>query len=170
MGATDSPVDVPTARFASTGIPGLDYILGGGLPADHLFLIEGSPGTGKTTLALQFLLEGVARGEPALYVTLAETRSELEKVAATDVSSRLAGVPCTCSARASSSTNWLADSCAMPVGGGTGGNPLAAYSAVTDIEWTAARLPFLYSVELLTARYSTMIVTRTRLRHVVPYS
>lgn len=82
MGATDSPVDVPTARFASTGIPGLDYILGGGLPADHLFLIEGSPGTGKTTLALQFLLEGVARGEPALYVTLAETRSELEKVAA----------------------------------------------------------------------------------------
>jgi circadian clock protein KaiC len=68
-------------HHASTGIRGLDEILGGGLPADHLFLIEGSPGTGKTTLALQFLLEGVARGEPALYVTLAETRAELDKVA-----------------------------------------------------------------------------------------
>ncbi|HEX6090648.1 MAG TPA: ATPase domain-containing protein [Gemmatimonadales bacterium] len=71
-----------TAHSASTGIAGLDYVLGGGLPADHLFLIEGAPGTGKTTLALQFLMEGVARGEPSLYVTLAETRSELEKVAA----------------------------------------------------------------------------------------
>jgi circadian clock protein KaiC len=67
---------------ASTGVPGLDVILGGGLPSDHLFLIEGSPGTGKTTLALQFLLAGVAQGEPVLYVTLAETRTELEEVAA----------------------------------------------------------------------------------------
>ena len=82
MGAMKSTVDRPATQYASTGIAGLDYVLGGGLPADHLFLIEGAPGTGKTTLALQFLLEGVARGEPSLYVTLAETRSELEKVAA----------------------------------------------------------------------------------------
>ncbi len=82
MGVPGTPVDVTTAHSASTGIAGLDYVLGGGLPADHLFLIEGAPGTGKTTLALQFLMEGVARGEPSLYVTLAETRSELEKVAA----------------------------------------------------------------------------------------
>ena len=76
MGVPGTPVDVTTAHSASTGIAGLDYVLGGGLPADHLFLIEGAPGTGKTTLALQFLMEGVARGEPSLYVTLAETRSE----------------------------------------------------------------------------------------------
>ncbi|HEX6643187.1 MAG TPA: ATPase domain-containing protein [Gemmatimonadales bacterium] len=66
---------------ASTGIAGLDAVLGGGLPEDHLFLIEGAPGTGKTTLALQFLMAGVAEGEPVLYVTLAETRDELAKVA-----------------------------------------------------------------------------------------
>lgn len=65
----------------STGIRGLDHVLGGGLPAHHVFLIEGSPGSGKTTLALQFLLAGAARGERTLYVTLAETRNELEKVA-----------------------------------------------------------------------------------------
>ncbi len=70
-----------TDTRSSTGIPGLDRILGGGLPADHLFLIQGTPGTGKTTLALQFLLAGVARGETALYVSLAETRAELEEVA-----------------------------------------------------------------------------------------
>jgi circadian clock protein KaiC len=64
-----------------TGIAGLDHVLGGGLPAHHVFLIEGSPGTGKTTLAMQFLLAGAARGERTLYVTLAETRSELAKVA-----------------------------------------------------------------------------------------
>ena len=57
-------------------------MLGGGLAADRVFLVEGSPGTGKTTLALQFLLEGVSRGETALYVTLAESRHELEAVAA----------------------------------------------------------------------------------------
>ena len=68
-------------RLLPTGIVGLDHVLGGGLPAHHVFLIEGSPGSGKTTLALQFLLEGAARGERTLYVTLAETRSELAKVA-----------------------------------------------------------------------------------------
>src|SRR5215203_1422055 len=49
--------------LAGTGIAGLDAILGGGLPSAHLYLVDGSPGTGKTTLALQFLLAGVARGE-----------------------------------------------------------------------------------------------------------
>ncbi|HET9086006.1 MAG TPA: ATPase domain-containing protein, partial [Acidobacteriaceae bacterium] len=64
-----------------TGVTGLDDILGNGLPANHLYLLEGDPGTGKTTLAMQFLLEGVRRGEPALYVTLSESRRELEEVA-----------------------------------------------------------------------------------------
>jgi circadian clock protein KaiC len=65
-----------------TGVPGLDYILHGGLPANHLYLIEGDPGTGKTTLALQFLLEGFRAGEKGLYVTLSETKAELLTVAA----------------------------------------------------------------------------------------
>jgi circadian clock protein KaiC len=64
-----------------TSIGGLDAILGGGLPADRLYLVEGDPGTGKTTLALQFLLAGVRRGEAALYVTLSETHDELRAVA-----------------------------------------------------------------------------------------
>jgi circadian clock protein KaiC len=71
---TDDPSEGPPL---STGIPDLDDILGGGLPADQLYLIEGSPGAGKTTLALQFLLEGVERGESVLYITLSESRREL---------------------------------------------------------------------------------------------
>ena len=67
---------------AATGIAGLDDILGGGLPRNRLHLIEGDPGVGKTTLALQFLLEGRRRGEPVLYVTLSETKRELIGVAA----------------------------------------------------------------------------------------
>jgi circadian clock protein KaiC len=63
-----------------TGISGLDDILNGGLPQGHLYLVEGDPGTGKTTLALQFLLEGVGRGESVIYVTLSESRKELEQV------------------------------------------------------------------------------------------
>src|SRR5436305_998545 len=62
---------------AQTGIPGLDEILCGGLPPDRLYLLEGNPGTGKTTIALQFLLEGVRNGEPCLYITLSETADEL---------------------------------------------------------------------------------------------
>jgi circadian clock protein KaiC len=62
-------------------VSGLDDILGGGLPTNHLYLLEGEPGTGKTTIALQFLLEGVAKGERGLYVTLSESTAELTAVA-----------------------------------------------------------------------------------------
>jgi circadian clock protein KaiC len=65
----------------STGIPGLDAILHGGLDPDRLYLVEGEPGTGKTTLALQFLLEGARLGESGLYVTLSESERELRLVA-----------------------------------------------------------------------------------------
>jgi len=61
----------------STGISGLDDILGGGLTPQRVYLVEGSPGAGKTTLGLQFLLDGVARGESGMYVTLSETTEEL---------------------------------------------------------------------------------------------
>ncbi len=64
-----------------SGIPGLDDILAGGLPAKCFYLIQGDPGSGKTTLALQFLLEGVRRGERVFYITLSETRAELLQVA-----------------------------------------------------------------------------------------
>ncbi|WP_420141514.1 ATPase domain-containing protein [Sphingomonas sp.] len=65
----------------STGNPGLDQVLRGGLPPNRLYLIEGEPGSGKTTLSLQFLLEGRARGEKTLYITLSETSEELKVVA-----------------------------------------------------------------------------------------
>jgi circadian clock protein KaiC len=72
----------PNSRNAATGIPGLDDILAGGLSRGHLFLLEGQPGTGKTTMALRFLMEGAARGERGLYVTLSETERELREGAA----------------------------------------------------------------------------------------
>ena len=65
----------------ATGIEGLDNILSGGLTSNRLYLVEGVPGSGKTTLALQFLLEGAARGERTLYVTLSESSEELQAVA-----------------------------------------------------------------------------------------
>ncbi len=65
----------------ATGTDGLDAVLGGGLPASRLYLIEGDPGSGKTTLALSFLLDGAKRGEPVLYVTLSETAEEIAQVA-----------------------------------------------------------------------------------------
>jgi circadian clock protein KaiC len=65
------------AHKTTTGIPALDDILYGGLVPERLYLIDGNPGSGKTTLALQFLLAGVHRGERCLYVTLSETRQEL---------------------------------------------------------------------------------------------
>ena len=71
----------PDPAPVATGIPGLDEVLGGGLTPNRLYLIEGDPGSGKTTLALRFLLEGVRLGEAGLYVTLSETKAELDGVA-----------------------------------------------------------------------------------------
>src|SRR6187200_1883846 len=70
------------AGLISWGIPALDVIVGGGLTRNRFYMIEGMPGSGKTTLALQFLLEGARLGEPVLYVTLSESREELHSVAA----------------------------------------------------------------------------------------
>ncbi|MFM8534066.1 MAG: ATPase domain-containing protein [Acidimicrobiia bacterium] len=67
---------------AATGVPGLDDILLGGLAVGRIFLIEGSPGAGKTTIALRFLVEGAAKGERGIYVTLSETAHELRVAAA----------------------------------------------------------------------------------------
>src|SRR4051794_25199470 len=67
---------------ASTGVGGLDDVLGGGLARNRLHLLEGSPGTGKTTIALQFLLAGAAAGESGMYMSLAETDQELRESAA----------------------------------------------------------------------------------------
>jgi circadian clock protein KaiC len=70
-----------TVARAKTGIPGLDDVLFGGLPAHHVYLLEGTPGTGKTTLALQFVFEGLRSGEKALYIALSETTQELHAIA-----------------------------------------------------------------------------------------
>jgi circadian clock protein KaiC len=67
--------------IVSTGISGLDEILRGGLPAPNLFMLQGAPGSGKTTAALQFLRAGVEAGESCMYVTLSQTAAELESIA-----------------------------------------------------------------------------------------
>jgi len=72
----------PIAGKAKTGIWGLDDILSGGFSRGHVFLVEGAPGTGKTTIALQFLMEGAQAGEKCLYITLSETERELREGAA----------------------------------------------------------------------------------------
>ena len=69
------------SKLCITGVAGLDEILKGGLPRHRLYLLKGDPGVGKTTLALQFLIEGVRRGENGLYITLSETRDEINSVA-----------------------------------------------------------------------------------------
>jgi len=66
-----------TPHYAQTGVSGLDDVLAGGLTRKNVFLLEGSPGTGKTTIALSFLMTGAALGEPCLYITLSETETEL---------------------------------------------------------------------------------------------
>lgn len=70
-----------SAPLLRTGVPGLDNVLGGGLTPGRLYLAEGTPGSGKTTIAMQFLMEGVRLGESVLYVTLSETADELQGVA-----------------------------------------------------------------------------------------
>lgn len=77
MPHTPAPIEL-----VRTGIPGLDNILRGGLPRGHLYLIEGDAGAGKTTLGLQFLLEGKAEGEKTLWVSLSETEAQLRSTAA----------------------------------------------------------------------------------------
>jgi circadian clock protein KaiC len=72
--------DIGDDKRLSTGIPGLDDVLNGGLPVNHLYLVQGTPGTGKTTLAIQFLRAGAAAKESCLYVTLAETKQELRAI------------------------------------------------------------------------------------------
>jgi circadian clock protein KaiC len=81
MDEFSSPPLADDSPLASSGIPGLDDVLAGGFASGRLFLIEGVPGSGKTTLALQFLLEGVRRNEPVLYVTLSESEDEIKAVA-----------------------------------------------------------------------------------------
>jgi circadian clock protein KaiC len=81
--STDSqPSQIVEATTAKSGVAGLDEVLGGGFSPHRLYLVEGVPGSGKTTLAIQFLMEGVRRGEPVLYVTLSESVEELQAVAA----------------------------------------------------------------------------------------
>jgi circadian clock protein KaiC len=73
--------EAPALPRCDTGISGLDHVLGGGFPAQAFYLLQGNPGLGKTTLAMQFLLAGSRRGESCLYVTFSETREELFTVA-----------------------------------------------------------------------------------------
>jgi circadian clock protein KaiC len=70
--------DHDEANRIDTGIPGLNNILTGGLPPGQMYLLEGDPGTGKTTLAMQFIMAGVQKGDRALYITLSESKAELE--------------------------------------------------------------------------------------------
>ncbi|HWA27898.1 MAG TPA: ATPase domain-containing protein [Lacunisphaera sp.] len=77
-----SPSPHPPTQLCKTGIDGFDDILNGGLPRNRVYLVLGEPGVGKTTLALQFLLEGQKMGERGLYITLSETTVELNEVAA----------------------------------------------------------------------------------------
>lgn len=74
-------MDAQAIAPMSSGVEGLDEILRGGLPGPHLYLVQGGPGTGKTTIGLQFLLEGVKQGEDVLYISLSQSRAELEGIA-----------------------------------------------------------------------------------------
>lgn len=77
----DAATDTPTDELAATGIAGLDDILCGGLPRGRMYLVQGDPGCGKTTLAMQFVLAGAAAGEVCLYIALSETKQELQLIA-----------------------------------------------------------------------------------------
>jgi len=82
MNPTTTQTPSKSVQRQSTGVTGLDDVLGGGLPTHRLYVVEGDPGSGKTTFALQFLLEGARLGQRVLYVTLSETAEELDDVAA----------------------------------------------------------------------------------------
>jgi circadian clock protein KaiC len=82
MAVNAQPPGAASDTRAAIGVEGLDDILRGGFTPNRLYLLEGVPGSGKTTLALQFLIEGVKRGQPVLYVTLSETEEELREVTA----------------------------------------------------------------------------------------
>lgn len=77
----EEPQNASAVPLCKTGVEGFDEILGGGLPPHRLYLFQGDPGAGKTTLGLQFLYEGLKDGERCLYITLSETREELAQVA-----------------------------------------------------------------------------------------
>src|SRR5688572_895167 len=74
--------DMSGVEVMRTGVPGLDDVLAGGLACGRLFLLEGEPGAGKTTVALQFLMDGAKAAEQSLYVTLSESEEELRQSAA----------------------------------------------------------------------------------------
>ena len=79
---SEAESDDLTSRKAGTGVAGLDDLLDGGFARRRVYLLEGSPGTGKTTIALQFLRDGATAGEKGLYITLSETEEELRDSAA----------------------------------------------------------------------------------------
>lgn len=81
MPTPDETIDPDLPPLASTGCPGLDAILSGGLPREEMHLVQGEAGTGKTTLGLHFLLAGVEAGEAALYITLSQSAKHLERIA-----------------------------------------------------------------------------------------
>ena len=76
-----SQLEQTTGSLADTGIPGLDNVLAGGFPRNRVYLVQGEPGTGKTTIGMQFLLAGAEAGERVLYITLSETAEELQEAA-----------------------------------------------------------------------------------------
>lgn len=81
MAQQDALRSTPTRVRCGSGCAGLDNILDGGFPGGHFYLVEGEPGTGKTTLALQFMAEGLRNGEKVLYITLSESPADLQSVA-----------------------------------------------------------------------------------------
>ena len=83
MAQLHAVLHTPANGRAASGSQGLDDVLGGGFPRGHFYLLEGEPGTGKTTLALQYAAEGLRRGEKVLYITLSETVADLKSVAKT---------------------------------------------------------------------------------------
>ena len=83
MPQPDASLFTPATTRCESGSPGLDDVLGGGFPRGYFYLLEGEPGTGKTTLALQFVSEGLRKGEKVLYITLSESPTDLQTVART---------------------------------------------------------------------------------------